>query len=333
MRAVSLVEAERLEVVDLPAPEAEAGEVLLRVSACGICGSDLTSFKRGLFIGVPGHEVAGIVEAVGEAISGWQVGQAAVLQPSTGCGACDECRSGSYHRCIESLTGAGDTRPGGFAELMAARADRLRPLPEGLAPEVACLAEPLSVAIHGLRRAGVRPGEDAIVLGLGSIGLLATAALRWLDAGRVVGVDPVDVRRELATGLGADAVVPAAREARAHLDGAPVVLECSGRPEAIQQAIDLASPGGRVCLLGIAVAEVTVIPVFWITREITVTGSINSQVEDFEEALRLLAARPEVGAIVTRRVPLDEVPATFEALLHPSGVGKVVVDPRLATAK
>ena len=331
MRAVSLVEAERLELVDVPAPEAGAGELLLRVSACGICGSDLTSFKRGLFIGVPGHEVAGVVEAVGEGVEGWRPGDAAVLQPSAGCGSCDECRAGGYHRCIESLTGRGTTRPGGYAELMAARADRLRALPAGLAPEVACLAEPLSVAIHGIRRVGgPRDGEDAIVLGLGSIGLLATAALRWLGAGRVYGADPVEVRRTLAADLGAEAVAAGARELRAEVDGAPLVLECSGRPEAIQQAIDLASPGGRVALLGIAVAEVTVIPVFWITREVTVAGSINSRVEDFEEALGLLSARPEVGGIVTARIPLDEVPATFQALLHPSGLGKVVIDPRLA---
>ena len=329
MRAVSLVEVERLEVVDLPEPAPGPGEVLLRVSACGICGSDLTSYKRGLFIGVPGHEVAGVIEAVGGDVDGWRPGQPAVLQPGGGCEACDECRSGSYHRCIESLTGSGSTRPGGYSELMAARAGRMRPLPDGLAPEVACLAEPLSVAIHGLRRVGFAAGEDAIVLGLGSIGLLATAALRWLGAGRVFGVDPVDVRRDLAAGLGADGVFAGARHVRAEVDGAPVVLECSGRPEAIQQAIDLASPGGRVGLLGIAVAEVTVIPVFWITREITVSGSINSRFEDFDEALRLLAARPEVGRIVTRRVALHEVPATFEALLHPTGVGKVVIDPRL----
>ena len=119
-----------------------------------------------------------------------------------------------------------------------------------------------------------------------------------------------------------------ARDLRTELDTAPLVLECSGRPEAIQQAIDLASPGGRVALLGIAVAEVTLIPVFWITREITVTGSINSQFEDFDEALRLLAARPEVAGIVTDRVALPDVPATFQALLHPSGMGKVVIDPR-----
>jgi (R,R)-butanediol dehydrogenase / meso-butanediol dehydrogenase / diacetyl reductase len=331
VRAVSLVEAERLEVVDLPPPQAEPGELLLRVTACGICGSDLTSYKQGLFIGVPGHEVAGVIEAVGAAVDGWRAGDAAVLRPSGGCGACDECRAGSYHRCIESLTGSGAVRPGGYAELMAARADRLRPLPAGLAPEVACLGEPLSVAIHGIRRIGVSAGEDAVVLGLGSIGLLATAALRWLGAGRVFGVDPVDVRRELARGLGAEAVFERARDVRAEVDGAPVVLECSGRPEAIQQAIDLASPGGRVALLGIAVAEVTVIPVFWITREITVSGSINSRQDDFEEALRLLAARPEVARIVTRRIALAEVPDTFVALLHPAGVGKVVIDPRLAT--
>src|SRR5262249_7823373 len=147
-------------------------------------------------------------------------------------------------------------------------------------------------------------------------------------AGRVSGVDPVEVRRRLARGLGAEPVFERASDARADLDGAPLVLECSGRPEAIQQAIDLARPGGRVGLLGIAVAEVAVIPVSWITREITVTGSINSRLEDFEEALRLLAARPEVGAIVTTRICLDEVPATFEALLPPAGVGKVVIDPR-----
>ena len=330
MKAVSLVEAERIEVVELPAPEPEAGEVLLRVASCGICGSDLTSFKRGLFIGVLGHEVAGIVEAVGDGVEGWRAGDTAVLQPSGGCGSCDQCLTGSYHRCIESLTGNGGARPGGYAELMAVQVGSLRPLVAGLPLEVACLAEPLSVAIHGIRRMGLAAGEDAAVLGLGSIGLLATAALQWLGAGRVFGVDPVDVRRDLALGLGAAGVFARARDARAEVDGTPLVLECSGRPEAIQQAIDLASPGGRVALLGIAVAEVTVIPVFWITREITVGGSINSQGEDFDEALRLLAARPQVARIVTRRIALDDVPATFELLLHPSDVGKVVIDPRLA---
>src|SRR2546429_2999818 len=178
MRAISLLDAERLEVVELPAPEAGAGELLLRVAACGICGSDLTSYKRGLFLGVPGHEVAGVVEAVGAGVAGWRPGDLAVLEPAPGCGACDQCAAGAYHRCIESLTGSLGVRPGGCAELLAAPAERLRRAPDGLSAQAACLAEPLSVAIHGLRRAGPPRGEDAIVLGLGSLGLLAVAALR-----------------------------------------------------------------------------------------------------------------------------------------------------------
>src|SRR5262249_59844594 len=130
-------------------------------------------------------------------------------------------------------------------------------------------------------------------VGVGWSGRGGGGGLGWVGGGRVYGGGPVEIRRELASGLGADAVFARSSEARAAVDGAPVVLECSGRPEAVQQALDLARHGGRVVLLGIAVAEVTVVPVFWITREITVTGSINSQFEDFEEALRLLAARPE----------------------------------------
>ena len=328
MRAVSLVEAERLELVDLPAPEPEAGELLLRVAACGICGSDLTSYKRGLFIGVPGHEIAGRVEAVGDGVQGWSPGDAAVVEPAQGCGACDECRAGAGHRCIESLTGR-TVRPGGYAELLAAPAGAVHRLPEGLSPEDGCLAEPLAVALHGVGRAGVRTGERAIVIGLGSIGLLTVAALGWRGAADIAGIEPVAVRRELAGQVGAVSVFPSARQARGHVDPAPVVMECSGRPEAIQQAIDLAAPGGRVVLLGIAVAEVTVLPVFWITREITVAGSINARHEDLAEAVRLLAARPEVPRIVTRRVSLAEVPATFQRLLSPTDDGKVVIDPRL----
>ncbi len=328
MRAVTQVEEHHLEVVELAPPEPGPGELLVRVVACGICGSDLSSYKRGLFTGVPGHEVAGTVEAVGPGVEGWRPGDPVALTPSAGCGTCDQCRSGDYHRCIESLTGSGSVRPGGYAELLVAPAGRLWRLPPGLSPEVACLAEPLSVALHGIGRLGSVRDHDAIVLGLGSIGLLACAALRWCGARRVYGVDPVELRRDLARGLGAEAVFGRASDARAELDPVPLVLECSGRPEALQQAIDLAAPGGGVVLLWIAIAEVPVIPVFWITREITVAGSINSRLEEFETAIRLLETRPEIGSIVTRRVSLEEVPETFELLLQPEGVGKVVVDPR-----
>jgi threonine dehydrogenase-like Zn-dependent dehydrogenase len=329
MRAVLQVEAGRLEAIETEVPEPGPGELRIRVAACGICGSDLTSYKMGLFRGVPGHELAGLVEALGPGVEGWELGEAVGIDPRLPCGECDQCRSGSAHRCIDSLTRK-TVAPGGFAELVTAPVSVVRRLPAGLGPEIACLAEPLAVALRGVGQARPGPGDDAIVLGLGSVGLLAVAALKARGAGRVCGIDPVQVRRELAGGLGADQVFETGGDARAVLEGAPVVLECSGRPESPGLAIDLAAQGGRVVLLGIPVAEVTLVPVMWIIHEVSVTGSINSTGRDYQEALEMLAADPGIGRIITRRLPLDQVPATFERLAHGSPTdGKVVVDPRL----
>src|SRR5207302_168361 len=134
MRAVRLVEARRLELVDIAAPEPAPGEVVVRVNGCGICGSDLTSYKAGLFTGVvPGHELAGTVAAVGTGVSAWAPGDAAIIDPKTPCGACDDCRAGAGHRCALSLTaGIGFARDGGFAELVAAPAPLLHRVPAGL---------------------------------------------------------------------------------------------------------------------------------------------------------------------------------------------------------
>ncbi|HEX4216275.1 MAG TPA: alcohol dehydrogenase catalytic domain-containing protein [Candidatus Dormibacteraeota bacterium] len=328
MRAVRQVEAQRLEVVAEEAPAPGEEELLIRVSGCGICGSDLSSFKMGLFDGVPGHELAGVVEAVGPGAEGWAPGQAVGIDPRLPCGECDECRSGNSHRCVDAMTRRTIT-PGGFAELVTAPLSVVRRLPQGLEPEVACLAEPLAVALHGIERADLQPGQDAIVVGLGSIGLLCVAALRHLGAGRIHGIDPVAARRRLAVEAGADTVFEDGGGARGSLQGVPVILECSGRPEALPLAIDLAAPGGHVSLLGIALAEVTLVPVMWIIREITVRGCINSSGDDYRHALAMLAADPGIGRIITTRIPLEELPAMFEALLHPSDQGKVVVDPRL----
>lgn len=329
MRAVRQFGARRLEVVaeEVPVPAEE--ELLVRVSGCGICGSDLSSFKMGLFEGVPGHELAGVVEAVGPGTEGWAPGDAVGIDPRLPCGECEECRSGNSHRCVDAITRK-TIRPGGFAELVTAPLAVARRLPNGLEPEIACLGEPLAVALHGIDRADFRAGQDAIVVGLGSLGLLGVAALRRLGAGRVHGIDPIAARRRLALAAGADSVFEDGGEARGSLHGVPVVLECSGRPEALPLAIDLAAPGGHVSLLGIALAEVTLVPVMWIIHEITVRGCINSSGDDYRRALAMLAADPGIGKVITTRIPLGELPAMFEALLHPSEQGKVVVDPRLA---
>src|ERR1700692_3790168 len=180
MRAVKLLETHHLELVQIPAPEAAPGEVVIRVEGCGICGSDLTSYKVGLFTDtVPGHEIAGIIDSVGDGVVGGGARAPAGLDPKIPWGVCDDCRKGASYRCAMALTaGIGFARDGGFAELVAAPASLLHRLPAALALEHACLVEPLSVAIHAVDRARLQPDDPVVVIGLGSIGLLTVATLR-----------------------------------------------------------------------------------------------------------------------------------------------------------
>jgi (R,R)-butanediol dehydrogenase/meso-butanediol dehydrogenase/diacetyl reductase len=331
MRAVTLVDAHRLELVALPDPEALPGEVVIRVDGCGICGSDLTSYKVGLFTGtVPGHELAGVIESVGEGVNGWAAGDEAVIDPKIPCRSCDDCRNGAPYRCAMALTaGIGFARNGGYAELVATPAGLLHRLPPGLALEHACLVEPLSVAIHAVERAHVHAGDAAVVVGLGPIGLLVVATLHAQGIGPIVGVDPVEDRRRIAIELGASVAAAEVREVRGHVPPAPAVLECSGYAPLLQAAADLVAPGGRLVLVGVPFAETTVVPLMWVTREIEIVGSIASSSADFTASLEMLAGAPDLARIVTRRASLRELPQVFEELISPVSGGKVVVDPRL----
>src|SRR5580700_1807697 len=331
MRAVRLVEAHHLELVDLPAPEPMPGEVVLRVDGCGICGSDLTSYKVGLFTEtVPGHELAGVVDSVGDGVTGWAAGDTAVVDPKLPCRVCDDCRAGASYRCAMALTaGIGFARDGGFAELVAVPAQLLYRLPAGLALEHACLVEPLSVAIHGVERARIHAGEPVVVVGLGSIGLFTVATLHARGAGPIVGVDPVEDRRRLALDLGAATAVSELREVRGHVAPVPAVIECSGYAPLLHAAADLVAPGGRLVLVGVPFGEATVIPLMWVTREIEIIGSIASSADDFAASIAMLAADPTIAKVATRRVSLAQVPDVFEELIAPSSGGKVIVDPRL----
>lgn len=327
MQAVRLTGPRRLDLIELPDPEPGEGEAVLRVSACGICGSDLSCYKTGLYSGsVLGHEFAGVVETVGPGVDGFSAGQQVLVDPKTPCGRCADCAGGAEYRCAVGLTtGPGGTRDGALAELVAVPVSCFHPMPAGLPIENACLVEPLSVAIHGIERAGgVAAGEDAVVVGLGPIGLLTVAALRAKGAGTITGVDPVEVRRELALKLGADRVGEATPAAPS---GVPLVFECTGLPELLQEATNLAAAGGRVSLLGVPVGESNVMALPWVAREVSVIGSISSSTEDFLEAAELLTREPAIASIITRRISIEEVPEAFETLVTSPADGKVVAEP------
>jgi threonine dehydrogenase-like Zn-dependent dehydrogenase len=325
MRAVRLTGPKRLDLVELPDPEPEPGEIVLRVAASGICGSDLSCYKTGVFSGsVLGHEFSGVVER--SDADGFLPGTPVLVDPKMPCGECADCRGGSSYRCTQALTrGPGGMRDGGFAELVAVPASCLHPLPDGLRVEDGCLTEPLAVAIHGIERAGgVTPGQDVVVIGLGPIGLLAVAALRAKGAGTVTGVDPVAVRRHLAERLGAAATAERLSDAP---NDASLVLECSGRADILQDAINLAAAGGRVGLLGVPIDNSSVTAMVWVVREVTVSGAIASSPDDFRASAELLVKEPGIAQIITRRVGLDGTAAAFEQLVQAPADGKVAVEP------
>jgi len=330
VRAVKLLDAHVLELVELAEPEAAPGDVVVRVDGCGICGSDLTSYKVGLFTDtVPGHELAGVVESVGDGVTAWSAGDEVVIDPKIPCGVCDDCHGGAAHRCAMALTaGIGFARDGGYAERVAAPAALLHRLPAGLALEHACLVEPLSVAIHGVERARLHTGDAAVVIGLGSIGLLTVATLHARGIGPIVGVDPVADRRRLAVDLGATTALAELREVRGVIAPPPAVIECSGYAPLLHAAADQVAPGGRLVLVGVPFGETSVVPLMWVTREIEIIGSIASSATDFDASLQMLAADPGIARIVTRRASLAELSDVFEELLTPASGGKVVVDPR-----
>jgi (R,R)-butanediol dehydrogenase/meso-butanediol dehydrogenase/diacetyl reductase len=279
---------------------------------------------------VPGHEFAGTVHAAGDGVSGWSPGDHAVIDPKIPCGLCDDCRGGAGYRCAMALTaGIGFARDGGFAERVAVPAVLLHRLPAGLALEHACLVEPLSVAIHGVERARLHPGNAAVVIGVGPIGLLTVATLHARGVGPIIGVDPVADRRQLALDLGATTAVAEIHEVRSLVGPVAAVLECSGYPPLLQAAADLVTPGGRLVLVGVPFGETTVYPIMWVTREIEIIGSIASSAADFDVSLAMLAADPGIARIVTRRASLAELPEMFEELITPASGGKVVVDPQL----
>jgi (R,R)-butanediol dehydrogenase / meso-butanediol dehydrogenase / diacetyl reductase len=336
VRAVVLTgESGRLETTDAEDPIPGPGQVMARVRFCGICGSDLhIAAMAGAAGTIMGHEIAGVVEEVGAGVDDrWAPGTPITARPFASCGACRWCKAGRPDHC-SSFDLLGFTKPGGFAERVLLSSQELFELPVSLAGPEQALVEPLAVALHGLRRAGLRAGEPLAVLGAGPIGLAVTAWARALGAGPALVSDPVAGRRALAEALGAEAVVDptaddvAAACRRALGTEAPVVIECSGKPGLIKQAMKVASVDGRVGVIGACMTPETVVPFTGLQKELDVRFAIYYDRRDFVDTLRALDdGSLVVDGLVTNVIGLDALPDTFSMLLAGSDTGKVVVAP------
>jgi D-arabinitol dehydrogenase (NADP+) len=326
MRAVVYDAPGRFSVRELPDPVPGPGEVRLRCTVTGVCGTDL-HIHRGEFLSgyplVPGHELVGEVAEVGEGVTGLQAGQPVTADNTVLCGHCEFCRRDQplYCRNFHSL---GVTGPGGFAESVLVRAEKCFPL-DGLAPEVAVMTEPTACVVHGMDVLALRPGSDVLVFGAGPTGLLLAQLLAHGGAARVTVAAPTAFKLELAAGYGADVTVrldrrdPAAALPRLRSlapSGFDVVVDATGALAVLRHCVALTRDGGTVLVYGMTGERDTlpIRPYEVFRRELTIKGSF-AQTHCFDRAIALLrTGRVRTEGMVTHRFPLARYADALGAL-------------------
>lgn len=327
-----------VQLRELPTPAPGPGQAVVRVRRCGICGSDLHFYQGALPPPAvcPGHEIAGDVVEVNASGTAVREGDRVAIEPLVTCGVCVYCKSGNDQLCPR-LQVAGSTIQGGLAEFIAMPVSRLYRLPATVDFEVGALTEPLAVTVHAMRMAPVAMGDRVLVLGAGTIGLLAVPAALAAGA-REVWITARHPHQEAAArALGACRTFdPAAADlqAAAAEDPIDVVVETvGGAAETLDDALHYVRPGGAVVVLGIFAASPRIDPLSLVVKEVRMMGSMtyarSSARADFEIALGLLAAAPErFRRLVTHRFPLQHVAEAFEAAADKrSGCIKVTVEP------
>jgi L-iditol 2-dehydrogenase len=327
-----------IRIEDRPIPEVGPGELLLRIEASGICGSDLMEwYRRPKAPLVLGHEIAGTVEEAGEGVSA-TVGDRFVVTHHVPCNTCRQCLTGHHSTCDTLRTTKLD--PGGFAEFArvpSLQVDRgLVPIPEDVTLEEATFVEPLACVVHGLDRAGMRPGITLLVIGSGITGLLFVSLARALGAGRILATDVKPQRLAAATRFGADVAIDAlsdvparAREANGGR-GADLVAICTAELPAIRQGLLSVGRGGTVLFFAPTEPGVEVpIPLWEIWRDdVTMTTAYAGAPRDLATAMDLIRARRvPVAEMITHRLPLDRAPEGFRLVAEGRDSIKVILLP------
>lgn len=343
MLAAVLHEPNRLILEEIPTPTPGAGEVLVRIKACGFCQTDykaITGRRTNVdFPLVPGHEPAGIVAAVGAHVSNVKEGDAVIIQPSGFCGLCRHCRLGLSHYCENAYTTGGDgpkdVRPGSFAEYTLTGANTLFPKPEALSFEAACQTEPVSGAWKGvIQMSQLGVGDDVVIIGTGGIGMYCLMVAKAAGAGRLVAVDVSDFALETARSLGATHLVnPLRVDAKKAVydilpEGPDLVVEAAGPIEAVNLMTSLLRRGTRWNVFGITTHEkFSLDGGLMHFLEARMDSSFGTNALAMEKAIRLMErglVQPERA--ISHRFPLTEIHKALEAMASPQR-NKVIVTP------
>jgi threonine dehydrogenase-like Zn-dependent dehydrogenase len=331
MKAVVTLGPGRIELEDRPEPgEPGPGEVIVRPRAVGICGSDFHYLmgELGDFPRVQGHEVGAVVEAAGPD-SSLSAGDAVALHPLSHCGRCYPCRIGRTNVC-DNFSLIGIHEDGALQELLRMPGDLVFPTSERR-PEIAALAEPLSIAVRAINRSRLEAGEHAVIFGAGPIGQAICLLARERDA-PVLMIDPLASRRELGESMGAetlpwrDDVSEAARE-WAGGEGSEVVFDATGAPDAIRAGFETAVSAGRLVMVGMSHHDVPLRVFGFVDKELDVLGVSCCQGDEFGEAVAFVERNGDrLENLITQRYPLERAPEALRwAMEHPAETMKVVI--------
>lgn len=325
MQAARLVSVGTMVLEEIEKPDPGPGDLLVRVRACGICGSDRHMFRGEYPTALPvtlGHEFCGVVEAVGEGTR-FAPGTLITGDPNVSCGHCAYCRDGRPNLC-DKLTAIGVLRDGGLADYVIVPQGQAIELPAGLSPLHGAFSEPLACCLHGLDVARIRPGDSVAVLGGGVIGLLMVQLARLAGATTIILSTRQKPRRELAEELGAthtvdaattDVVAAIAGPGGMVPGGVDVVLECAGVAETFRQGLAAARRGGAMVIFGVMPSgeEVAVSPYELLVKELRLESAWLNPLTHARAARMIAAGVLELDRLITRTIPLAEVPAVIGA--------------------
>lgn len=330
---------------DKPIPELSAGEVLVQVKYCGICGSDVHGYLNGIMVPpgtVMGHECVGLVADTAQGVTGFKSGDRVVVKPIPQCGECHWCRQGQYSLCsraFERAIGITPDNDGAFAKYVRIKypGEMLFKLPENVSFQAAALVEPLATCLHAVRLSRFKPGDRVVVIGAGMIGLGVLQFLKLGGAGKIISLEISSEKSTLAAQMGADVVLnPIAegddltKKIYSLTDGvgADIVYECAGVPAAFQACINHVKSGGQVMLVGINDKDVAINPFTLVLKEVEMKGVLGYY-DEYQYVLEYLSqGKIDARAFISDIIPLSELAEKgFKRLLSTHDMVKILVEP------
>jgi (R,R)-butanediol dehydrogenase / meso-butanediol dehydrogenase / diacetyl reductase len=326
MRAAVVGDGGAFEVIEVEDPVPGPGELLLRVTACGLCGSDLKARVAMPAGTVMGHEFGGEVVDVGPGVEGWHVGALTAVLPVASCGQCARCQVGDVIHCASAVLIGLSGSPGGLAELAVVPAASSFELGLGAGPAHAALVEPFAVGLHTVDAVGVEPGDSVLVVGAGTVGLTSITWARQRGAASITVADPNPDRLDMAREFGATDTLTAALDAEQNRYD--VAIECVGKPGLLDACIAAVRAKGRIVVAGVCAEQ----DPFWsmaaLMKELTIRFAVYYTPDEFRTVVSAFATGSiEPGRLVARTVALESLPDAFVSLADGTARGKILIDP------